>query len=381
MDPLAHLLELRAKPERLILGMQSGTSADGIDAALVQITGSAERTRPRLLAFTTFPYDSSLRDRLLAIANATTAELCDLNFLVGKAFAEAAAQMTNDCDLIGSHGQTVCHRPRSQGGIGSTLQIGEAAVIAEQTNTPVICDLRVRDVAAQGEGAPLVPLADFYLFHEPGRVRALQNIGGIANVTVVPDDLDRVFAFDNGPGNIPLDAIARTVSGGTEFFDKSGARAARGRIDGALLAKLHADPFFSLSPPRSTGREAFGESWLAPLLSSHADRLDDLMATLTRFCAEAIRKSYALYVEPKHRIDEVLVSGGGVFNATLMEHLVRLFAPIPVRSIAELGIDPHAKEAIAFAILANETLFGLPGNVPRATGALGPRILGKIVLP
>jgi anhydro-N-acetylmuramic acid kinase len=260
--------------------------------------------------------------------------------------------------------------------LGATLQIGEAAVIAERTGRPVVSDFRVRDMAAGGEGAPLVPLVDYLLCRKQGTRRALQNIGGIANVTLVGDTLDSVVAFDNGPGNMALDAVARAASGGRDPFDVDGARAARGQIDGALLAELHLHPYLAKPPPKSTGRELFGKNFAYPLLSRYEKRLDDLLATLTRFTAEAIVRSYReLLPAPP---DEVYVSGGGSLNVTLMDHLARLLAPVPVASSDALGIDPKAKEAIAFAVLANETLFGHPGNIPTATGAAGPRILGKI---
>jgi anhydro-N-acetylmuramic acid kinase len=380
-DPVARLLELRARPSRRVVGLSSGTSADAIDAALVEIEGSGADTRVRLVRYAETPIAPALRARLLAALDAHAAELAALDVAVGAAFAEAATRLLagEPADLVGSHGQTVCHLPRSAGHPGATLQIGQAAIIAERLGVPVVCDFRVADVAAGGEGAPLVPLADFYLFRAPGRVRALQNLGGIANVTVVGERLDQVLAFDNGPGNMPLDEAVRAASGGAESCDLGGARAARGRIDPALLDELHGHPFFALPPPRSTGREAFGRAWLEPLLVRYAGRVDDLLASLTRFVAEAIRESYARHVEPCHRIDEILVSGGGLKNATLMRHLGELFAPVPVRSSATAGVDPDAKEAIAFAILANETLHGRPGNVPAATGAAGPRVLGKIL--
>jgi anhydro-N-acetylmuramic acid kinase len=257
--------------------------------------------------------------------------------------------------------------------------VGEGACIAERAKAPVVCDFRVRDVAAGGEGAPLVPLVDALLFSAPGIGRAMQNIGGIANVTVLPASGDGAFAFDNGPGNMALDAVARAASSGVEAFDQDGARAARGRVDETLLAELLAHPFLALPPPKSTGREAYGRDFVYPLLDSHRGRLDDLLATLTLFTARAIADSYAAFVAPRARLDEVFVSGGGVHNQTLMDHLRRLLRPVAVQSLAALGMDPDAKEAVAFAVLANETLYGRPGNVPAATGAAGPRVLGKIV--
>jgi anhydro-N-acetylmuramic acid kinase len=385
VDPLQRLLELRARPRRRIIGLLSGTSADGTDAALCELEGAGETTRLVSSTFVTTPFPRALRERIFRLAQADASELVDLDVLLGDAFAEAAFEVAvaagvriEDVDLIGSHGQTAVHHPRSAGQLGATLQIGEAAVIAERTGCAVVSDFRVRDVAAGGEGAPLVPLVDHLLFRKPGVRRALQNIGGIANVTLVGARLDDLVAFDNAPGNMPLDAVARAASGGTEAFDAGGRRAAKGTIDAALLAELHAHPYLAKALPKSTGRETFGKDFVYPLLSRFGARLDDLLATLTRFVAEAIARSYReLLPAPP---DEVYVSGGGALNPTLMGHLAQLLAPVPVATSASLGVDPEAKEAIAFAVLANETLFGRPGNVPSVTGAKGPRVLGKISL-
>jgi anhydro-N-acetylmuramic acid kinase len=386
-DPLAALLALRELPARIIVGLMSGTSGDGIDAAVVEIAGAGASTRARLLAATTVPYPDGLRRRLFALDRAPAGELCELDVLLGEAFAQAAldaiAAASLDATrvhLVASHGHTACHQPRSSGRAGATLQVSEGSVIAERTGLPVVCDFRVRDVAAGGEGAPLVPLPDWILFRTPGRVRALQNLGGIANVTVVTEDRARVFAFDNAPGNMVLDAAARAASAGRERFDRDGARAAAGTIDAALLTELAAHPFLALGPPKSTGREVFGLPFVAPLLDRFAGRENDLLATLTRFVAHAIAASYHDHVAPRERIDEVWLSGGGVHNLTLVAHLGELLAPLPVRSVADLGVDPDAKEALAFAILGNQTLHGLPGNIPAATGAAGARVLGKIIL-
>jgi anhydro-N-acetylmuramic acid kinase len=382
-DPLLRFLALRARPSRLVLGLQSGTSADGTDAALCEISGAGDGTQLRVLAFVMTPFARPLRERIFRLAEADASELCDLDMLLGEAFAEAAHDACRSAgldisrvDLIGSHGQTAVHHPRSAGKVGATLQIGEAAVIAERTGRPVVCDFRVRDVAAGGEGAPLVPLVDHLLFRARGRRRALQNIGGIANVTLVGDRLDQLIAFDNAPGNMALDAVARAASSGQEPYDVDGQRAARGVIDRALLAELHRHPYLAQPLPKSTGRELFGKEFIYPLLARFENRLDDLLATLTRFTAEAIARSYR-EVFPAAP-NEVYVSGGGALNLTLMRHLADLMAPIPVATTDALGIDPKAKEAIAFAVLANETLFGHAGNVPGVTGAAGPRVLGKV---
>ena len=386
-DPLARLLAVRERPTRLVVGLLSGTSADGTDAALCAISGSGESTHVVTRSFVTTPFARPLRERIFRVSEANAMELCDLDVLLGEAFAEAARDATDaagvsidEVDLIGSHGQTAVHHPRSAGRLGSTLQIGEAAVIAERTGRPVVSDFRVRDVAAGGEGAPLVPLVDHLLFHTaaPGKRRALQNIGGIANVTLVGERLEDLVAFDNAPGNMPLDAVARAASGGSEAFDRGGQRAARGSIDAALLAELHRHPYLAQPLPKSTGREDFGKDFVYPLIARFESRKDDLLATLTRFCAEAIARSYREVLPALP--DEVYVSGGGALNPVLMRHLGELLGPIPVASTTALGFDPEAKEAIAFAVLANQTLFGLPGNVPAVTGAAGPRVLGKISL-
>jgi anhydro-N-acetylmuramic acid kinase len=384
-DPLARLLALRARPHRLVIGLLSGTSADGTDAALCEIGGAGEATELHVLAFATMPFARALRERIFGLRQADNAELADVGVLLGEAFAEAALEACRIAgvkieavDLIGSHGQTAVHHPRSAGKLGATLQIGEAAVIAERTGKPVVSDFRVRDVAAGGEGAPLVPLVDHILFRRDGQRRALQNIGGIANVTLVTPLLADLIAFDNAPGNMALDAVARAASGGQEAYDVDGRRAARGAIDHALLAELHQHPYLAQPLPKSTGRELFGRDFVYPLLARFAHHEDDLLATLTRFSAEAIARSYreAFPAPPT----EVYVSGGGALNLTLMHHLSELLDPIPVATTDALGVDPKAKEAIAFAVLANETLFGHAGNVPQVTGAAGPRVLGKISL-
>ncbi len=392
-DPVARFFALREVPVRLVIGLLSGTSADGTDAALCEITGAGESTHARVLAFVGTPFSRDLRERIFALGDADASELCEVDALLGDAFADAALAVCqrqgvpiDDVHLIGSHGQTAAHRPRSAGKIGATLQIGEAAVIAERTGKPVISDFRVRDMAAGGEGAPLVPLVDHLLFRSPGKTRAMQNIGGIANVTLVGETMAFLCAFDNGPGNMALDAVARAASRGTLAYDDGGKLAARGRVDPDLLAELERHPYLAQPPPKSTGRELFGRAFVYPLLDRFANRvaattggspLHDLLATLTRFTAVAIARSYRELL-PRFP-DEVFVSGGGAHNLTLMAHLRELCAPAIVQDTGALGVDPDAKEALAFAVLANETLFGHPGNVLAATGARGLRVLGKVV--
>jgi anhydro-N-acetylmuramic acid kinase len=366
----------------------SGTSADGIDAALVEITGPADRPQVTLLAFHTAPLPEPVKHRIWSLPDDRSANLCELNFLLGEAFAEAAHQVIavaqlkpSDVDLIGSHGQTARHQPpgEDQGLIPSTLQIGEAAVIAERTGLPVISDFRVADMAAGGHGAPLIPLADFLLFRQPGSVIALLNLGGIANITIVPDELEGVRAFDIGPANMAMDAVARYATQGAKSYDDGGRIAQAGTVDGTLLDDLLRHPFLSERPPKSTGREMFGRDFVYPLIDRFRQRLPDLMATLAQLTVESIARAIEQFVRPTVQPDRVWVSGGGLHNKELIERLRWRLAPI---SLAPIPLfDPDAKEAVGFALLANETLFARPGNVVGATGARGPRILGKIALP
>ena len=387
LDPLARLFALRGVEPRRVVGLISGTSADGIDAALVELRGSGTSTEARLLDFRSRAYEPELRARVLALVEATAEELLRLHYALGEAFARAALDVIEPArraglsvHLVGSHGQTARHHPRaaSPDGRAATLQLAEPAIIAERTGLPVVADFRPRDVAAGGEGAPLVPLVDWLLFRSPGRTRVCLNLGGIANVTIVGEDVDRVYAFDLGPANMPMDVAVQLWTGGAEAFDRDGRRAGAGRVDTGLVGELMRHPFLALPPPKSTGREAFGAVFVRPLLARFAGREADLLASLTRFVAEATTDGIRRYV--REPVDEVLVSGGGARNPTLMAALADRLAPVPVRSLAAVGMDPDAKEAVAFAVLANETLFGRPGNVPAATGATGLRVLGKIVV-
>lgn len=390
-DPLEALLQLRRLETRRIAGVMSGTSADGIDVAIVEVRSSGVDAQIETLASGFHPYADELQQRLWALVDGTARDVCELNFLLGDAFAAAIAATAASAelelatlDLVGSHGQTARHQARGLPGVTpSTLQIGEAAVIAERTGLPVICDFRVADVAAGGHGAPLIPLVDHLLFRRPDRAVGLLNLGGIANLTVVTPDRSSVTAFDTGPANMPLDAVARAASSGRESYDDDGALARRGRVDRQLLDELMRHRFFSHPPPRTAGREQFGEVFVGPLIERFADRLADLMATLVALVAESIGLAVEQHVQTASpgALAGIYVSGGGVHNSALMGAIERRLAPLEVSSTAELGVDPDAKEAIGFAVLANETLFCNPGNIPAATGAHGPRILGKIALP
>lgn len=363
----------------LYLGLISGTSADGIDAALV----SFDQGLPQLRASLTYPWPDALRQRVLSVAQDLAPFDLDafgrLDVAVGRHFAQAASALLqtsgttpSQVRAIGSHGQTVRHRPG--GDEPFTLQLGDPTVIAEHCGIDVIADFRRADVAAGGQGAPLLPAVHAMLLGQPGRTRIVLNLGGIANITVLEAG-GRVIGFDTGPANGLLDAWCLQHRG--EAFDRDGAFAAAGQVDAALLDALLADPYFSLAPPKSTGREHFHLAWLrrqprAAMLAS-ADVQATLLELTARSVADAVRTSAPSAVD-------VLVCGGGVHNPRLMKRLVQCLAPCRVASTASCGIDPDFLEATAFAWLARQRILGLPGNLPAVTGARGRRVLGALYL-
>ena len=364
----------------------SGTSADGIDAVLVDLWGCGEATRYEVLAFNTTPLPSDLRREVFALfaEGASLDALCRVNFALGEAFATAALAAIEQAnldpesiDLIGSHGQTVRHLPAS----GATLQIGEPAVIAARTGAVTIADFRTADMAVGGEGAPLVPLVDHLLFVHRHEGRLLLNIGGIANITALPPnaDVSAVRAFDLGPGNMLIDAAVAHCTEGREHFDRGGERAARGRVNEALLAELMRTSFLQREPPKSTGREEFGEPFLAEILRRGTWSDDDLIATLTAFTVQSIAEGIRRFCPGEFA--KLWVGGGGVHNPRIMAGLQHALPDIAVQSLADLGVNPDAREALSFAVLANETLMGRTGNIPAVTRAQRPVVLGKIALP
>lgn len=361
---------------RLALGLMSGTSCDGISAALVQISGE----RVRVIAERTSSYPSKMALRLRRAASLTTPELSSLNMELGALFANAALRLLRQARVsahriavIGSHGHTVYHGPHDP--VPSSLQLGEPAVIAQRTAITVVANFRPRDIAAGGEGAPLVPYFDEQLFGA-GPARALQNIGGIANVTVVGRGL-RPVAFDTGPGNCLIDLMAQRISRGAARYDVNGRLARQGRVDSRAIARLWRHPYFRLSPPKSTGRELFNTQLLRDVFGSRvATAPHQVLATVTYFTAYSIVESLRRFVPT--RIREWIVSGGGVHNQTLMDHLARLLAPIPVHSIARYGIPAQAKEPAAFALLALRALEGRTNHLPATTGAQDTCILGAL---
>ncbi len=380
-----------------VVGLMSGTSGDGIDAALVDIRRVGTALRVRLDAFASTPYPPQLRHRILRAAlHGTVADICHLNVVLGEWFAKAALRVIRQArrrpgqiGLIGSHGQTVHHLPRpvKEPGIGavrSTLQIAEPAVIAERTGITTVANFRPRDMAAGGEGAPLTPSVHALLFRHPRRSRLVVNLGGIGNVTYLPAGgrLDRAQAFDTGPANMVLDALVDRATQGRLRMDRGGALAARGRVDPVLLTDLLAHPFFRRRPPKSTGREVFGEPFLARILTAMRRRklsLPDALATCSMLTAVSIGSARRWLVPAPARIDEVVVGGGGRKNRRLMRDLAEVFAPIPVRTFDVAGWPSQAFEAVAFAVLAYRTWQGEPANVPAATGAAHPVVLGTIV--
>jgi anhydro-N-acetylmuramic acid kinase len=374
-----------------IVGLMSGTSLDGVDAALVEVEGTGEAdVTARVVRSLTVEYPPARREAIHAAIVAGSAEaLCGLHADLGEWLAEAAIRVCeaagvalDSVDAIGSHGQTVWHRPPSAQTRGATLQLGDAATIAERTGVAVVSDFRTRDVAAGGQGAPLVPWVDRVLFAAEGRARALQNIGGIGNVTRVPPrgSAEPVFAFDTGPGNALIDAVVELATDGRAAFDRDGRLAARGEVDEALLAELLRHPYFAAQPPKSTGREEFGRPFVARLVEAVRPEGDrdwlDLAATLTELTARSIAEAYRRWLLPRG-VDEAVITGGGARNPTLVARIRALLDPLPVLDGAALGIDADAKEAVAFALLAWAHLRGIPANEPGATGAAGPRVLGS----
>jgi anhydro-N-acetylmuramic acid kinase len=374
-----------------IVGLMSGTSLDGIDAALVEVGGTGQDdVTARVLRFVTVPYDEARREAIHAAILAGSADaLCGIHAELGEWFAEAVLRVLGEAgvapetvDAVGSHGQTIWHRPPSEGRRGATLQLGDPATIAERTGIAVVSDFRSRDVAAGGQGAPLVPWVDRALFASDDRVRALQNVGGIANVTRVPPrgSAEPVFAFDTGPGNALIDAVVELATDGRLGYDRDGRLAAQGAVDEALLADLLRHPYFAAQPPKSTGREEFGRPFVARLVEAVRPEGDrdwlELVATLTELTARTIADAYRRWLVPRG-VDEVVVTGGGARNPTLMGRIRALLDPLPVLDGASVGIDPDGKEAVAFALLAWAHLRGIPANGPEATGAAGPRVLGS----
>jgi anhydro-N-acetylmuramic acid kinase len=377
---------------RRIVGLMSGTSLDGVDAALVEVQGGIPPAGWRLLAFHTRAYTAEERARMAALM-APEVALRDLtlgNAWLGEVFADAAlaviaaAGLTPaEVDAIASHGQTVWHVPPEDGQPGATLQLGAPAVIAERTELLTVADFRPRDMAAGGQGAPLVPFADYLLLRSGTVSRVVLNIGGIANLTYLPAGCTPadVIAFDTGPGNMVIDALVAHYTGGTQAYDVDGALAAQGWPREDLVDSILATPFFWQSPPKSTGREEFGVNyaeWLLEVAELAQISVIDMIASATLFTAASIADAIRRFVFPRGAVDEVIIGGGGAHNPTLLALLSQRLPGIPLRRHEEFGIPGDAKEALAFALLGHATLCGAPGNIPAATGASHPVVLGSI---
>lgn len=379
--------------EGLFAGLMSGTSLDGVDAIILSLAGTDPvGVEWEVRGFLSRPYRPRVRARLReAIACGGARELAWCHSELARVSAGTLRALLEEADggsgalaAAGFHGQTVWHEPPQGGARGVTLQLGDAAALATDLGCPVVADFRSADMAAGGQGAPLVPWPDWVLLRLPGRGRALQNIGGMGNVTWLPakGGPERIRGFDTGPGVALIDRAAELASGGRKSMDLDGRRAASGRVLEPLLAELLADPFFAEPPPKSTGRERFGDARLDGIVAARPPESDgewnDLLATLTELTARSVALSYARFL-PAGAVDEVVVTGGGARNPTLVAAIRRHLAPLPVRTGAEaLGLDPDAREAAAFALLAWAHLNGIPGNVPAVTGARVPRVLGAL---
>ena len=385
---------------RRVVGAMSGTSLDGIDVAVVDLQGSGSALGQSLVAFETIPYSSTLRDRIIRASHPDTArldELVDLGIRLAHAYADAIGAVMervtggrHTVDLVGAHGQTIWHMPSREhrGGPeaeGGSYQLLNLSVLAQRLGIPVVGDFRSADLAVGGEGAPLVPFYDYVTFQHARHNRLLLNLGGIANITVLPaaGDRDAVHAFDTGPANMVIDQLAQRLF--DQPFDPSGSLAAQGSSDAALLDTLLSHSYFDQAPPKSTGREQFGASYVDELLSAARARglsSHDILATATRLTAASIHDAVDRWADVHpNALHEVIVGGGGWHNLTLRADLQSLFPKARVISTAEFAIDPDAKEAICFAVLAHERLLGVSTNVPRVTGAKRPVGLGVLVHP
>lgn len=389
------LTETEQKSERLAVGLMSGTSADGVDVALVKIEGGGIDAVLTLISHDTLHYSPQVRSRILACQGARAGNAREITLLdsyLGELFSHAvlhickkAGLRTEEVDFVGSHGQTLYHHPQPEKmpgfAVTGTLQVANPAIIAERTGITVVSGFRSRDMAAGGQGAPLAPYLDYVLYRHRARSRLAVNIGGITNVTSLPAgaELSGVTAFDTGPGNCLLDLAAAHYSQGQLASDKDGAWARQGRVDEALLTKLLDHPFLKKAPPKSADKDEFGRAFFEKLIAENPEKTPyDLVATLAAFTVRSLMAALMEHLLRKERYEEIIVSGGGSHNPVLMEGIRRAFPKVFVSSADDYSIPSKAKEAVLMAFLANETILGHPGNVPSATGARNPVILGCI---
>ncbi|MEX0975302.1 MAG: anhydro-N-acetylmuramic acid kinase [Bacillota bacterium] len=385
---------VRDKSERLIVGLMSGTSADGVDAVLCEVIGHGVGLQARVVHMSSVEYSPAVRSMLLGdLRKLNAEEVARLNFLIADVFSEAAVKCIREAgltpsqvDAISSHGQTLVHFPWPDHPVlpvRATLQVGDISVIAQNTGILTVGDFRPADMAQGGQGAPLVPYVDYVLLARPGIGRVVQNIGGIGNCTYLPPScsLDQIVAFDTGPGNMVVDALASLLTHGRETMDRDARMALAGKVDRMLLTRLLDNPYFRLPPPKSTGREEFGVQYARTLLPDTNFDPRDLIATASELTVASIVQAYRDFIFPKGPVDEVIVGGGGARNPYFMRRLRQELAPARVMSHEDVGIPDQAKEALAFAVLGNELLSGHPNNAPAATGARKAVVMGKIALP
>ena len=400
MEPMESLLAPR-RETYLAVGLMSGTSVDAVDAALVRFIVQDDHFDDQLLEFNSMPYPKDLRKEIFNLFRDRAGSLrlaCELNFKIGLFFAKAAQKLIlssgfpkDAISVIGSHGQTAYHLPpglkERKKYTPSTLQIGEASLIAQMTGIPVVSDFRTADISAGGQGAPLIVAADYYLLTHGSKTRIVQNIGGIANCTYLPagGGISNVIAFDTGPGNMVIDALVSALTRGREHYDRDGKRASVGCVNEALLKSMMAHPYFSRKPPKTTGREMFGEDYAMKILEEGKRRRlssNDLIATATMLTVESIIMGYKKFCFPHGMAKEVILGGGGSKNRFIHNALKnRLPADVKVLTHESLGINSIAKEAMGFALLGLLCVLGKPGNITAATGARKPVILGKIYYP
>jgi anhydro-N-acetylmuramic acid kinase len=381
-----------------VVGMMSGTSADGIDVALVRISGAPPAIAAKFEGHYHVRFPAPVREAILRLANGaptTTAEISQLNFLLGEEFARAAIAACKkwrvplrQISLIGSHGQTIFHQGVAAGFLGrrvaSTLQIGEPSIIAERTGVVTIGDFRPADMAAGGQGAPLVPFVDYLLYRDARIGRVALNVGGIANLTVIPAGArpGQLFAFDIGPGNMVIDAIVEIATRGRAHYDRDARLAIRGKLIPALLSTLLREPYLRKRPPKTAGREQFGRAYAEKILASgkrHHASTEDMVRTATVFTSLSIADALRRFVLPRTRVDELIVAGGGAQNPLLMAQLAAALPEIEIVPASEFGIPAEAKEAFAFAVMAHEAYHGRANTLPSATGARHPAVMGKLV--
>ncbi len=402
------LKKISAQNSRLCAGLISGTSADGVDAALVRVRGTGSSLSIEIIRHDTLPYPAPLRERVLTAARAPAggiaaetggiaAEIAGLDFEVGRFFAETVKKIAADAgielseiDLVGSHGQTIFHAPPRGDRPGATLQIGNGCVIAAECGLVALSDFRAADMAAGGEGAPLAPYLDRILFRDLEDTTVALNLGGIANVTFVPGadtaggkDLSSLSGFDTGPANMILDGLAERVLPGNPPCDREGRAAALGKVDRSLLERLLEGEYFKRLPPKSTGREMFGSGYVDRMLEwGKGLSPEGLLATAAALVALSVTRAIEDFMDPEIAPPaRVVASGGGVHNTTLMTMLSERFSPVPVHPSSHFGVPVDGKEAVLFAVLASETISGTTANLPDATGARHPVFLGKISLP